>query len=205
MTLYKYKSFENLAYFLDIIVRKRLYGATIKELNDPMEGYFSSEEFNNEEWERIRKLKKEVRICSLSKNKDNALLWAHYANEHKGCCIEVEVTDDISWKRIDVNYCSSFPILRSGQSDDEIIEMLFKTKSDYWSYEDEVRFVKHLPLSKDGKPHKANLPVKVKKIYLGIRVTDEEKDRIVRIVNAIDSNIVVEKIKRKDIKFWRGQ
>ena len=50
MTLYKYKSFENLAYFLDIIVRKRLYGATIKELNDPMEGYFSSEEFNNEEW-----------------------------------------------------------------------------------------------------------------------------------------------------------
>jgi len=205
MTLYKYKSFENLAYFLDIIVRKRLYGATIKELNDPMEGYFSSEEFNNEEWERIRKLKKEVRICSLSKNKDNALLWAHYANEHKGCCIEVEVAEDFSWKRIDVNYCSCFPILHSGQSDDEIIEMLFKTKSDYWSYEDEVRFVKHLPLSKDGKPHKANLHVKVKKIYLGIRFTDEEKDRIVRIVNAIDSNIVVEKLKRKDIKFWREQ
>ena len=205
MTLYKYKSFENLAYFLDIIVRKRLYGATIKELNDPMEGYFSSEEFNNEEWERIRKLKKEVRICSLSKNKDNALLWAHYANEHKGCCIEVEVAEDFSWKRIDDTYCSCFPILHSGQSDDEIIEMLFKTKSDYWSYEDEVRFVKHLPLSKDGKPHKANLHVKVKKIYLGIRVTDEEKDRIVRIVNAIDSNIVVEKLKRKDIKFWREQ
>lgn len=205
MTLYKYKSFENLAYFLDIIVRKRLYGATIKELNDPMEGYFSSEEFNNEEWERIRKLKKEVRICSLSKNKDNALLWAHYANEHKGCCIEVEVAEDFSWKRIDVNYCSCFPTLHPGQSDDEIIEMLFKTKSDYWSYEDEVRFVKHLPLSKDGKPHKANLHVKVKKIYLGIRVTDEEKDRIVRIVNAIDSNIVVEKLKRKDIKFWREQ
>ena len=205
MTLYKYKSFGNLAFFLDIMVKKRLYGATIKELNDPMEGFFSSEEFDNEEWEHIKKLKKGVRICSLSTSKDNALLWAHYANEHKGCCIEVEVAEDLSWKRIDVNYCSSFPILRSGQSDDEIIDMLFRTKSDYWSYEDEVRFVKRLPLSKDGKPHKANLPVKVKKIYLGVRVTTEEKDRIVRIVNAIDSNIIVEKIKRKDIKFWRGQ
>ena len=205
MTLYKYKSFGNLAFFLDIIVKKRLYGATIKELNDPMEGFFSSEEFDNEEWEHIKELKKGVRICSLSTNKDNALLWAHYANEHKGCCIEVEVAEDLSWKRKDVNYCSSFPILRSGLTDDEIMEILFKTKSDYWSYEDEVRFVKRMQLSKDGKPHKANLPVKVKKIYLGVRVTAEEKDRIVRIVNAIDSNIVVEKIKRKDIKFWRGQ
>jgi hypothetical protein len=205
MTLYKYKRLENLAYFLDIIVRKRLYGATIKELNDPMEGYFSSEEFNSEEWEHIKKLKKEVRICSLSTNKDNALLWAHYANEHKGCCVEVDVAEDISWKRIDVNYCSSFPILHSGLTDDEVIEILFKTKSDFWSYEDEVRFVKRLPLSKDEKPHKANLPVKVMKIYLGVRVTAEEKDRIVRIVNAIDSNIIVEKMKRKEIKFWRDQ
>ena len=43
------------------------------------------------------------------------------------------------------------------------------------------------------------------KIYLGVRVTAEEKDRIVRIVNAIDSNIIVEKMKRKEIKFWRDQ
>lgn len=205
MRLYKYKCLDNLAFFLDIIVRKRLYGATIKELNDPMEGYFSSETFNNKEWEHIKELKKEVRICSLSTNNDNALLWAHYASQHKGCCIEVEVADDISWKRIDVNYCSSFPKLHPGQTDDEVIDVLFRTKSDFWSYEGEVRFVKRLPLSNDGKPHKANLPVKVKRIHLGVRVTQEEKDRIERIVKAIDSSIAVEKMKSKDIKFWKVQ
>ena len=151
MKLYKYKSLENLAYFFDIIVKKQLYGATIKELNDPMEGYFTSDNFKDDDWKRIQNLKRSVRLCSLSKNRDNALLWAHYANEHKGCCIEVEITDNVSWKCIEVNYCSSFPKLQSGITDDEAIDMLFSTKSDYWSYENEVRFVKRLPLSKDGK------------------------------------------------------
>ncbi len=83
MTLYKYKSFENLACFLDIIVRKRLYGATIKELNDPMEGFFISENFSESEWETMKEAKKKVRICTLSKTYDNALMWAHYAESIK--------------------------------------------------------------------------------------------------------------------------
>lgn len=205
LTLYKYKSLDNLAFFLDIIVRNRLYGATMKELNDPMEGYFDSLNFSNSEWERIHKVKNSVRICSLSKNKNNALLWAHYANQHKGCCVEVEIPNNISWEYIDVKYKSVPPQLSPSLSEEDAIKFLYSTKSDYWSYEDEVRYIKKVKQSKDNKPYKAHLSIKVKKIYLGIRVTTEEKKNIERIVKAIDSNIVVEKMKRQDILFWKKQ
>jgi hypothetical protein len=185
-----------------LLIKKRIYGATFKELNDPMEGYFISENFGETEWEAMRETKKKVRICSLSKTYDNALMWAHYADEHKGCCIEVEIPDS-TWKCLEVQYKATMPKLSSGIKPDEAIKTIFSVKSDFWSYEQEVRYIKTVQTTKEGKPYKAELPIRIKKIYLGVRASN--KDSIERIVKAIDSNIVVEKLKRSDIKFWRDQ
>lgn len=202
MTLYKYKDFEHFEFFMDLLIKKRLYGATFQELNDPMEGYFISENFDESEWETMRETKKKVRICSLSKTYDNALMWAHYAGEHKGCCIEVEIPDS-TWRCLEVRYQTTMPKLTSGINPDEAIDTIFGVKSDYWSYEQEVRYVKIVQTTNEGKPYKADLPIRIKKIYLGIRASN--KDSIERIVKAIDSNIIVEKLKRSDIKFWKYQ
>lgn len=202
MTLYKYRSFEHFEFFMDLLMKKRLYGATFQELNDPMEGYFISENFDEPEWKTMIETKKKVRICSLSKTYDNALMWAHYAKEHKGYCIELEVPDS-TWKCLEVRYQTTMPKLTSGINPDEAIDKIFGVKSDYWSYEQEVRYVKIVQTTNEGKPYKANLPIRIKKIYLGIRASN--KDSIERIVKAIDSNIVVEKLKRNDIKFWKDQ
>ena len=202
MTLYKYKSLEHFEYFMDLLIKKRLYGATFKELNDPMEGYFISENFSESEWVTMMEAKKKVRICSLSKTYDNALMWAHYAKEHKGCCIELEVPDS-TWKCMDVQYHTTMPKLSSGINSDKAIETIFGVKSDFWNYEQEVRYIKVVQNTKEGKPFKANLPVHIKRILLGIRVSNEDRERIERIVKAIDGNVVVEKLKRNDIKFWR--
>ena len=202
MTLYKYKSFEHFEYFMDLLIKKRLYGATFKELNDPMEGYFISENFTEDEWKQMKDTKKQVRICSLSKTYDNALMWTHYANEHKGCCIELEVPDS-TWKCLEVRYQTTMPKLTSRINPDEAMDTIFGVKSDFWSYEQEVRFIKTVQTTKEGKPFKANLPIRIKKIYLGVRASN--KDSIERIVKVIDNNIIVEKLKRDDIKFWKDQ
>lgn len=202
MTLYKYRSFEDFEYFMDLLIKKRLYGATFKELNDPMEGYFISENFSESEWVTMRETKKKVRICSLSKTYDNALMWTHYANDHKGCCIELEVPDS-TWMRLEVQYKSTMPKLSTGIKLDEAIDTIFGVKSDFWNYEQEVRYIKIVQATKDGKPFKANLPIRIKKIYLGVRASN--KDSIERIVKVIDNNIIVEKLKRDDIKFWKDQ
>jgi len=187
---------------MDLLIKKRLYGATFNELNDPMEGFFISDNFSEFEWETMKKAKKKVRICSLSTTYDNALMWAHYADEHKGCCIELRVPDS-TWKRLDVQYMSSMPKLSSGITHDEAIETIFGTKSDFWSYENEVRYIKTVQTTKEGKPFKADLPIHISKIYLGIRVANDGRERIERIVKAIEPNIKVEKIKRNEIKFWK--
>lgn len=85
--LYKYKSLKQFEYFMDILTQNRLYGSTFKELNDPMEGFFQSKNFTSEEWEKIKKAKDTVRICSLSKCHDNVLMWTHYADEHRGAVL----------------------------------------------------------------------------------------------------------------------
>ncbi|MBQ9671722.1 MAG: DUF2971 domain-containing protein [Prevotella sp.] len=203
MNLYKYKSLSRFDYFLDLLIKKRLHGATFTELNDPMEGYFVSENFTETEWEQMKQTKKQVRICSLSRNYNNALMWAHYADEHKGCCIELEVPDS-TWIHLDVQYKPLMPKLISGIDREEAVRTIFGCKSDFWSYEDEVRFIKIVPTSKDGKPYKADLPIRIKKIYLGVRVANEDKERIERVVNALDYQIAVEKLKRNEIIFWRG-
>jgi hypothetical protein len=46
MKLYKFRSFENFEFTLDIIMNERLYCAHHKDLNDPFEGLFSTIEFN---------------------------------------------------------------------------------------------------------------------------------------------------------------
>lgn len=37
---YKYRSLENLKRFLEIVMNRKLWSSTYKELNDPMEGVF---------------------------------------------------------------------------------------------------------------------------------------------------------------------
>lgn len=202
ITLYKYKSLKQFEYFLDIITQNKLYGATFKELNDPMEGYFQSNNFAQNDWNKIKDAKNKVRICSLSKNHDKALMWTHYADEHRGCCIELEVTGR-SWNKIDVQYVSKPVILDSGIDKDKAIELIVRQKSDFWKYEDEVRFVKtDLKISTRNIPNMAYLPIKIKKIYLGVRVNIQQQARIERIIKKVNSNISVEKMKRTDINFW---
>lgn len=81
------------------------------------------------------------RIFSTSKECTNSLLWAHYANSHKGFCIGYEktsiqnVTDNIH----DVSYCVKRPYIDVNKPD-ELINLLY-VKSKVWSYEKECRAV----------------------------------------------------------------
>ena len=93
MHFYKYRSLSNIRYFLDILIFKRLYLASYSELNDPMEGAFRIQNGVDVSWlSLLRSEKNNIHICSLSKTYNSILMWSHYADSHKGCCIELEVT-----------------------------------------------------------------------------------------------------------------
>lgn len=111
-------------------------------------------------------------ICSLSTSCDNGLLWTHYANQHKGCCIEVEVTA-ISWKMLNVDYPNKLPDIDENtyHNDNDAINAILFQKSKDWYYEKEMRCIKE-----KGKNIKPYLKIHVKRVLLGIKMNNKEKN-----------------------------
>lgn len=76
-------------------------------------------------------------VFSMSKKKDNILMWSHYAGQHKGFCIEfvrspdnllgnIEVTRPVDYYR---RYPEVDPLDSSGNIDDSIFKKMLFSKA----------------------------------------------------------------------------
>ena len=91
---YKFRSLQNLKRFIDIVLNERLYASRCDELNDSMEGVYLTNPSSRNIIRLLRIGKYKTRICSLSEDYKHTLLWSHYADSHKGCCIEVSAVNE---------------------------------------------------------------------------------------------------------------
>jgi hypothetical protein len=80
----------------------------------------------------------------FSEVKDNVLLWSHYADGHKGICLEFDTSVPLFAKVKEVKYSQKFPSIDPIKmlfgSKDEISEEWLKpicTKYECWNYEKE--------------------------------------------------------------------
>jgi hypothetical protein len=89
--LYKYRSLDKWEFLEDIFQRSRLYAATFRLLNDPMEGllYEHDKDVSVKYRNAVRTATGRLNICSLSDSRDNTLLWSYYAGGHSGVAIGV--------------------------------------------------------------------------------------------------------------------
>ena len=80
------------------LIKGELYAPKLKDLNDPFEGAVELPNAASEDYWVTPLLQQSYRagVYSMSKQKKgenfpcNELLWAHYANSHKGFCIEYD-------------------------------------------------------------------------------------------------------------------
>jgi len=143
-TLYKYRSLENFRNFVDIILKNRLYAAKYKDLNDPMEGqyYYRHGELNETVRTKLKDDKEELRVCSLSKVKDNELLWSHYTNGQRGVAIGVRI-DNSKYDIRPIQY-NGITYIKDQNYNHETATEILCHKLDVWSYEKEERvFIKN--------------------------------------------------------------
>ena len=163
--LYKYKDLKNFERIVDIILNKRLYAATYKELNDPMEGqYTSSERLSNKIKEQISYDKLELRICSLSKERNEPLMWAHYADGARGIVIGINEEDlecryDDDCRKV-VTY--SKDVKKSTEA-----KKILSCKQKGWEYEQEVRIF--------SNANEEYINIEIEEIILGSRISEEHK------------------------------
>lgn len=183
MKLYKFRSLKSFEYTADIILNKQLYAAHFENLNDPMEGFFSYHSHLESLAKEIRNEKSKLKICSLSKSFDNPILWAHYANDFKGICIEIEVEEDNpNYSIEEMNYNMGTHTIGNGLFDENIppfdwAKGLLTRKYKEWTYEQEVRILSFERIIKNG--------ISIKAIYLGARISEINKKVIKKIASEI--------------------
>lgn len=159
--IYKYKSVSNekeMKRLEEILVKKTLFFPTLKHLNDPMEA--SSVSFGlqvagcgyhfqaGKVLPVIESIQEKFGILSFTAIPNSPIMWAHYGNEYKGCCLlfsskgtfsTIEPTiysnlifgyseERIKEENIDIEKC--------------VREALFYKDTD-WAYENEWRYIEY--------------------------------------------------------------
>lgn len=131
--------FTNAEHGLAAMRDRRLKVARIHELNDPFE--FLGVELSDREFRRAltatkRQISESNGLLCFSKSWRHPMLWAHYADKHRGICLGFDVSGE---KLEHVSYVNSrFPKPHNPQSE-AFVQKLLYTKFAHWSYEDEYR------------------------------------------------------------------
>lgn len=185
MILYKYRSLNNFRFFTDIILNQRLYAATFFELNDPMEGhyFYHSGEVDFDIRKKILYEKKKIRICSLSRDHDNELMWSHYAEGHRGVVIGIEIKDQNNYNLRSISYDGLALLTQQNINSYSTFEFL-SHKLEIWKYEKEERIF---------SPNKY-IPIFIKEVLIGRRMSKQDKGFIKKFINKINPDILIKNV-----------
>jgi hypothetical protein len=130
--------FLNAKYGLEDIKFRRLRISRLMELNDPFEFLgvdLSDREFRQALMKTKAELSESKGVLCFSAYWRNPVLWAHYADKHKGLCLGFEVYDSVLAK---VQYRDKrFPVPE--KIDEEFMRKLLFLKFKHWEYEHEYR------------------------------------------------------------------
>ena len=111
--------------------------------NDPFECRGSSldEKIPN----YVQEIKSECRVACFSEDNRSILMWAYYADKHRGVCIEFDTSNDPIFFNENslyrVEYSNSFPIITTINRENALKILL--TKATCWEHENEVRLIMH--------------------------------------------------------------
>ena len=203
MTLvYKYRQFDK---FADkIILDSELFFSTCNNFNDPFDCNleFNDDEIDNnisngllrnedkrEFKDKIEKMKNTVGILSMSENYKNILMWSHYSKNHEGLCFgfEKKLFEGEKGEKVDYSKNKRYELIFSLKKElgDEL-KRLFLSKSKYWKYEKEFRFIE---LGYTGvRKYDKN---KLKQIIFGCKADETNIKKIIQLCQLNGSEHVV--------------
>lgn len=104
-------------------------------------------------FEDERKVRREQRgVACFSELRDDVMMWSHYADGHRGFCLEFSTASEPFSKAFPVSYQDTFPHIpanvlfrreRNPEEEDETVRKILQafvlTKAPCWSYEHEWR------------------------------------------------------------------
>jgi hypothetical protein len=149
-----------------------------------------------------------IGVLSLSEKRDDLLMWAHYAQYHKGLVVgfdsehkyfhqQLSPSDEFRYVR-KVHYSKNRPTIRLATIED--VTGIFLTKSEEWTYEYEWRMMRPLadaPETKIINGESIHLfsfpPGCVTEVILGYRMSPELKKEILEYLSGAEQYSHVKK------------
>lgn len=192
MKVYKYRGSSTLKRDCEGLEQSYFYAPTAEFLNDPTEVVLNDRLVKviastlsstlESDLEEFTSMRRTAGIYSLSKTVTDELMWAHYAESHKGYCVEYDLSRLVldarnQWSQVNVKYSSEPPTLSIQDvvgelGETNIVEKLVGFKSQRWEYEDEIRLV----TTRAGSNHYAQAAVTG--IYFGCRCEAKTRETV---------------------------
>jgi hypothetical protein len=118
-------------------------------------------------------------VYSLSTSLDHPLLWSHYADGHRGLCLEfqhmIDLFPEIQLQNaFPVSYATTFPKLSESGTRGEHVQATLLTKAVYWEYEQEWRFIDPT----GGPGLRRFCPRFLSSVIFGCLMKEEDKARV---------------------------
>lgn len=246
-SLYRYRTIDK--HLIDALVNQTLYFATPVCLNDPFDCLINQRKIfeqaiattNETHRKELLSIYVDTKhffsnwnthihnsgLCCFSKEANIPLLWAHYADGHKGLCIEytffgtdfapdgngpfaVSVMGDVQYIANPIlQLLLNHPIheiekaISKPETKDGLVFMkallrnYLFSKSPSWSYEQEWRFIR----MKSGlyKP-RIDRPL-ISKICFGLRTSEEDKNLILKLAQQYCANVKFSHMVHDDTEF----
>lgn len=158
---------------------------------------FVSESINNPNFKQeiifnaIQNAYAEMRICCFTTRRNNLLLWSHYADSHKGFCIEYDASTMPLAYAYKVRYKNKYPEVLYPRPNDARAFIPALVKSKIWKYENEFRII--LVPEAGNQPENDGISLllkgnEIKNIYLGSNIEEKEKEVILNLVRSSKFN-----------------
>jgi hypothetical protein len=128
-----------------------------------------------------------MRVCSLSEECQDLLMWGYYADCHRGFCIRFEFTEDpeLSKMLFQVDYQPALPMSSDGCRS-ELLQQRRRLliKSDKWPYEREWRIIGQAPTEETSAAalFASYRPAALTGIIFGVRMPELHKALIRKVL-----------------------
>jgi hypothetical protein len=133
--------------------------------------------------EHLREIFQNMGVCSFSASPDELLLWSHYADHHKGFCVEYSCAEGTSLRSLarEVQYKDEVPRISAadfaGHRKNEVFDSLWLTKARCWSYEKEWRVM----MPEGDKEYQT--PSQITSIIFGARMPAKDRATLMNILH----------------------
>lgn len=158
-------------------------------------GEYTFEKIELKSLEQAKSIQSEIGVYSVTAIDDNPLMWAHYADDHKGFCVGFDSlklfqflisnnNDNIGGH---INYCDVYPKIPINSHPQKILIGQLFSKAKYWDYEIEYRICKLF------SPNALlTLPKEIiREVILGYRISKNDELNLKSVCKSNLSNAVI--------------